>query len=244
MDAWLFDLGNTRLKLAPLREDGRPGDVVALAHGADVADALHAHLPARFDVAYVASVADDARRVRLLDALTRRVSRISLARTAARGLGVRIAYAEPAQLGVDRYLAMVAAHARGGDALVCGVGTALTIDLLDREGVHHGGCIAPSPTLMREALTERAPHLPAHGGEPLDFAASTRDGLASGCVGAAVALVADRLRAAQARLGRRPALRLHGGGADALQALLPGAEMQPHLVLEGLAIWAAVEPSA
>ena len=32
MSRWLFDLGNTRLKCAPLHDDGSLGEVVALAH--------------------------------------------------------------------------------------------------------------------------------------------------------------------------------------------------------------------
>jgi len=243
MDAWLFDLGNTRLKIAPLTAGGGVGEVRALPHTGDPAAALAAHLPARIDVAYVASVAGEAARVALLDALGRHERRIGLARTPAHGLGVRVAYAQPQRLGVDRFLAMAAARARGGDALVCGVGTALTIDLVDAAGRHHGGCIAPSPTLMREALHERAPHLPPAGGTFAPFAADTLDGLAAGCDGAALALIRERQRDAAMRLGRPPALLLHGGGAAPLLPHLPEARHAPHLVLEGLAIWAAVEQS-
>ncbi|HZH42777.1 MAG TPA: type III pantothenate kinase, partial [Lysobacter sp.] len=145
MDAWLFDLGNTRLKAAPLRADGRLGPVLALPWQDGIEAGLSEHLPARFEAAYVASVAGEPVRLALLDALTRRARRISLARTQAAALGVRVAYAQPQRLGVDRFLALAAARARGGDALVCGVGTALTLDLLDADGRHHGGCIAPSP---------------------------------------------------------------------------------------------------
>ena len=74
-------------------------------------------------------------------------------------------------------------------ALVCGVGTALTIDLIDADGRHLGGRIAPSPTLMREVLHARAPQLPETGGDYVDFAADTEDALASGCEGAALALI-------------------------------------------------------
>ena len=41
MSAWLFDLGNTRLKCAPLRDDGTVGAVIALPHREDdIADAF------------------------------------------------------------------------------------------------------------------------------------------------------------------------------------------------------------
>ncbi|QNP41488.1 type III pantothenate kinase [Lysobacter solisilvae (ex Woo and Kim 2020)] len=242
MSTWLFDLGNTRLKCAPLR-DGRVGDVVALPHReADLADALLRLLPERIDVAHVASVANEALRVALLQALTLRARRITLARTQRVFGGFRIAYAQPHKLGVDRFLAMLGAHARFREpVLLCGVGTALTVDLVDADGLHLGGRIAPSPTLMREALHERAPHLPVHGGEPVDFAADTEDALASGCEGAALALIEASRIAAQRRLGRMPRLVLHGGGVEELAACLPDATHATALVLDGLAIWASVD---
>ena len=45
---WLFDLGNTRLKCAPLHADGSFGEVLAAAHGGvDPAQACAAILPRR-----------------------------------------------------------------------------------------------------------------------------------------------------------------------------------------------------
>ena len=242
MSAWLFDLGNTRLKCAPLL-DGRIGEVVALPHReADLEAALASALPSRFDVAYVASVANEDLRVGLLQALTARARRVSLARTTRSFDQFRIAYTQPRKLGVDRFLAMLAVHARhDGPALLCGVGTALTIDLLDARGQHVGGRIAPSPTLMREVLHERAPHLPAQGGDYTEFARDTEDALASGSTGAALALIEASLDTAQRMLGEPVRLIMHGGGADELVAHLPAATRVPNLVLEGLAIWAAVD---
>ena len=156
--------------------------------------------------------------------------------------GVRIAYAQPQRLGVDRFLALVAAHARAArPALVVGVGTALTIDLVDANGEHLGGRIAPSPSLMREALHARASQLPARGGEFVEFAADTDDALVSGCEGAAAALVAQSRAAAQALLGRAPEVLVHGGGAQSLLGRIEGAAAAPSLVLEGLARWARME---
>lgn len=240
MNAWLFDLGNTRLKCAPLI-DGRVGPVQALPHAMPVAPALAGVLPARFDVAYVASVAGDALRVDLLDALTRHCQRIELARTQHALDGLRVAYVAPARLGVDRFLAMLGARAGlDGPLLVCGVGTALTLDLVDAGGRHLGGRIAPSPVLMREALHARASQLPADGGEWTDWATDTDDALASGCLGAAHALIRDGLDAAGERIGRPVTLVLHGGGAEPLRPRLPEAHWRPGLVLEGLAAWASM----
>ena len=97
---------------------------------------------------------------------------------------------------------------------------------------------------MREVLHARAPQLPASGGDYVDFADDTEDALASGCDGAAIALIERSLDAAGRRLGQRPRLVLHGGGSDALAAHLPSATQVATLVLEGLALWAGVERSA
>lgn len=245
MTAWLFDLGNTRLKCAPLL-DGRIGEVIALPHReGDLAAALAGTLPERIDVAHVASVAGDTLRVTLLLALAQRARRISLARTQASFGGLRIAYAQPHKLGVDRFLAMLGAHTRYREAvLVCGIGTALTVDLVDATGRHVGGRIAPSPALMRAALHDRAPQLPSQGGAYADFATDTEDALASGCEGAALALIESSVEAATRHIGQRPRLLLHGGGLGEIAARLPAATPVPSLVLEGLAIWAAVDTTA
>lgn len=244
MNRWLFDLGNTRLKCAPLDGDGRIGQMRAIAHdGAHFRENVAAVLPARFDEACIASVAPAGLRVCLLDLLASRCARLTMACTLRQFDGVAIAYDHPERLGVDRFLALVGAHARGGGStLVVGVGTALTIDWLDADGRHRGGRIAPSPALMREALHARVAQLPGAGGRYVEFAPDTDDALESGCIGAALALVERSLQAAATQAGAMPLLLLHGGGGEALRELLPQAIDAPTLVLEGLARWAWAGP--
>lgn len=244
MTTVLFDLGNTRLKYAALRDDGSLGDVVAVAHDGDALPAdWDAALPARFEAAALTMVGATALRAQLLDALAARCGRISIARTVAAFGGLRIAYPQPESLGADRFLAMLGALANKRIAtprLVVGIGTAITIDLIDADGLHRGGRIAPSPALMREALHARAAQLPEHGGECVAFADNTPDALRSGCDGAALALIERGLRDAGTLLGATPALILHGGGVEALSGLSGDATRAPTLVLEGLAAWATI----
>ncbi|WP_045726637.1 type III pantothenate kinase [Xanthomonas sp. GPE 39] len=236
MSDWLFDLGNSRFKFAAL-EHGQLGPVQAWPHGAEAMDmAAMAALPSGA-TAYVASVAAPTLTAVVLEALEARFAQVQLVRTTAVCAGVRIAYVQPHSFGVDRFLALLAAHGQG-DVLVVGVGTALTIDLLDCDGLHRGGRIAPSPTTMRQALQHRAAQLPAEGGMYHEFAADTADALASGCDGAALALIERSLQQADALLGRWPRLLLHGGGVSPLLHALPTAELRTSLVLEGLALWA------
>ena len=242
---WLFDLGNTRLKWAcadRARTDALgEGDVRVLAHAsdADALDAAFADIRAG-DRAWIASVASPATTVAVEAALAGRGAEVLHAITHSARAGVRIAYADPSRLGVDRFLALIAAHARAPGAwLIASVGTALTIDLLDAVGVHHGGLIAPSPTLMRESLAARAPQLPVAGGKVVDFATDTTDALASGAIGSARALIAHCLRSARRKLGTTPTLLITGGGADALcDGWRLRAERVPELVLRGLQVYA------
>ena len=249
MTQWVFDLGNSRVKCAPLQADGTLGNVFAFAYDegliAALARAVPADAPREAAEAILASVASPARTALVVDWLTTRFGAVSIARTQSSLAGVRIAYDEPARMGVDRFLALLAARRRGARPwLVVGVGTATTIDLLDAQGRHHGGRIAPSPHLMREALHTAAAQLPAMGGHYVEFATGTVDALASGCDGAALGLVERSLRQARDALGEPPALLWHGGGAAALAASLQAGEMAPALVLEGLAVWARLGAGA
>lgn len=239
---WLFDLGNTRLKWARMDGDAL-GEVHVLAH------AQAAGEPARLSRAFVgipggatawlATVAGDRLAADVGDALMQCGVRVRRVHAQATFAGVRIAYADPARLGVDRFLALVAAHARAPRPwLIVSVGTALTVDLLAADGSHHGGLIAPSPTLMRDCLVQRAPHLPSDGGAVVEFATDTPDALASGCALMARALIEHSLHSGQQRVGEMPTLLLSGGGAIALGDDWPApVEREPNLVLHGLRLW-------
>ncbi|HEV2286092.1 MAG TPA: type III pantothenate kinase, partial [Steroidobacteraceae bacterium] len=156
MGVLLVDAGNTRIKWARL-DGNRPARGKAAVHHAwrpaDFASRLLR--PARgIDGMIVASVAG-ARLNRALRSAARRagiaVWFVSVPRRAG---GVTVGYAEPWRLGVDRFAALVGAHALfdGVPLCVVGVGTALTIDLLDGAGRHRGGVIVPAPDLMVSTL--------------------------------------------------------------------------------------------
>ena len=237
MSDWLFDLGNSRFKFAPLQGDSA-GSVQAWAHGAEAITSSALDALPQGDTAWVASVASAALTAEVMQILQSRFSTVHVAKTLPQCAGVTVAYARPEKFGVDRFLGLLAVAPAQKSVLVVGVGTALTIDLIDADGLHRGGRIGASPTVMREALHARAVQLPASGGDYAEFANDTADALASGCDGAAVALVERSLRQAQQLLGSEPVLVVHGGGALPLLPLLPDADYRPALVLDGLARWA------
>ena len=79
--------------------------------------------------------------------------------------GITVGYREPWRLGVDRFAGLVGAHHLFAGIPVCvvGVGTAMTLDLVGRDGRHFGGAIIPSPALMVETLLHAHPWHPPPG---------------------------------------------------------------------------------
>jgi type III pantothenate kinase len=241
VSAWVFDLGNSRLKFAcaDSASDPAAGTASVTHDGSGFAEGWEASLPTSPGVAWLASVASASLTARLVDALTTRGARVETVAAAREFAGITVAYADPSRLGVDRLLAMAAVRDRDPSAaLVVGVGTALTVDLVDGGGVHQGGRIAPSPALMRAALERKVPHLPAEEGMYVEFASDTPAALASGCTGAAIALIERSCAQAQARLGTPVRVWLHGGGAAELHPWLPASIHAQGLVLAGLALLA------
>ncbi|OOG66362.1 type III pantothenate kinase [Rhodanobacter sp. B04] len=246
----LLDLGNTRLKWAL---QAQPGSW--LAHGAvgwqeDVAVVLQlawSSLP-RPDQIAAGSVVDSVREAVVTTSAVRQFGREpNWLRTPVSACGVRNAYAEPQRLGVDRFLAMVAAHADGAaPCVLAGVGTALTLDALTAAGQHLGGLIAPGPQLMQQSLQGATARVrPERPGEILELADNTADAVTSGCWQAAAALIERFATHMAPRLGGSASLVLGGGDAEALLPLLSLPVRLSHDgVLRGLALWADAQVPA
>lgn len=235
---WLIDAGNTRLKLARLPEQGQPlaPSVMSYATLADAAPPWTTDEPV-----VVACVAANAHRERLQSLLP---PTARWATTPALGLGIQSAYAQHHKWGVDRWLALAAAHARHrgtqGSAVV-DIGTATTFDLCDADGRHQGGWIAPGPVALIEALGRGRTALPQASADmpaTLGLARDTEDGLLLGALHCAVGSVHAALDAARAQGIAR--LILTGGGARLLQRYLPAdaITIADELVLEGLMLYA------
>lgn len=238
----LVDFGNTRLKWALWNDGRREIGGIFVHRDTSLEAALTSNwssLPAPQSI-HVASVVDDEREQALRAVIEKHFAlSAEFVRSPPSALGVRNAYREPHRLGVDRFLAMVALHAASARAQVLvSCGTALTLDGLDAEGNHLGGLIAPSPSVMRQALGAATARVGEAPGHLVAIADNTSDAVWSGTALAAVALI-ERFHAdVTARLGTPVALVGDGGGIDEWMALLPGIERGRDLVLRGLALWA------
>lgn len=240
MNALLLDLGNTRLKWAraDAREfvagapvaHGEPGWTQALARAWSGVAAPEVALLAAVAREEVVAAATETLRTVFPVA---RIERVHSRRAAQ---GMRTAYEDPARLGVDRFLGVLAAWRRGiAPALVVGVGTAVTVDALDDSGLHRGGWIAPSPRLMRKAVLGETARVAWSGDARIaPFPVTTRDALESGCWQAIAGLVERCLRGFRGK-GVAPRVLLTGGDAGRLGSILDAPhELAAELVLEGL----------
>lgn len=238
----LIDFGNTRLKWAT--EDGgglRLGGVFAHRNRA-LGAALRTEWPefSRLDAVLVASVVGAEREAELDQLVQARFRlRATFLRSPAQGLGIRNAYAEPARLGIDRFLGLAALHAERPRAQVlASVGTALTADALRADGTHLGGIILPGATLMRSSVLSGTARGGAPGGAFRPMPESTADGVFTGSLYASAGAIDRFLVVAGQELGCAPTLVLTGGGVDELAPVLGAAERANDLVLRGLALWA------
>lgn len=236
----LLDVGNSRIKSGVVRADGLD-EVVALPHAGDPA-AVVAQLPeVQPQAIALANVTGADHEQRLCAALQTRYGCVpQVARTQPRCAGLQIAYADPARLGVDRWLMMLALWCEAPTAFgVAAAGTALTFDAVDAQGQHLGGYIAAGLTTHLQALLG-ATRFPTGTVDERYTAALGQD--TESCVrqGAFLAcLGALQLAARQYPTSR---LVLSGGDATLFQPHLPGWVPRPHLVLEGLLAWLEQAP--
>jgi type III pantothenate kinase len=244
----LVDIGNTRIKWARL-DDGHLGVRHAAAHaGWQVEDYARRVIGSARGVTriLVASVAGKKVDAALAAAARRAGVSAKFVSVPRRGGGVTVGYDEPWRLGVDRYVAAVAAHHlfKGVAVWAVGVGTAMTLDLIAADGKHKGGVIVPAPALMVDTLLTRTSGIRrrARGGAAEAkglLARSTRAAIRQGARFAAAALIDRAVAEAQELIGKRPLVVVTGGESAAVRTLLksPAAGV-PDLILKGLAVLA------
>ena len=231
----LLDIGNTALKWA-YAHDRALVDPGFAPHAGEPARTLR-QLPATsVDAVWIAHVTGSALEAELVDAVRAQFGRApQFARSRAQWQNLHNRYREPERLGVDRWLAMIAAwDEHPGAACIVDAGTALTADVIDAQGRHQGGFIAAGLATQQTAVlgatrfaTRDVDATAYRLGLGDDTESCVRQGALLACLGAI-----DRA-AALAGPGAR---RLIAGGDTPL--LLPQLsadwEHRPSLVLEGL----------
>ena len=247
----LIDAGNTRIKWGWLQPDGTVAAGTPYAH-ADIAvpellpAAWRASAPATGVVTvWLCNVAGPA-----IDTILQTQAAAVFSHpvqwhrvvASANAAGLRNGYRHPTQLGADRWVSAIGAHALWPDTplLVVTAGTATTLDVITSDGLFRGGMILPGLSLMAHALARGTAQLPEVTAitPPLPaWADNTQDAIALGCLSAqcgAIQLAWERLVADAAP--RVPRCILSGGAGDVLTAALAVPHTRyDNLVLAGLA---------
>jgi type III pantothenate kinase len=243
-----LDIGNTRIKWRLLDTGGFGYSEGVAANLVELFDAtVSRHSVGRVRVACV-------RGGKLLDELIRLLAengqlQVEVAKVQRQCQGLSVAYEELDRLGVDRWLAMLAAFRDAdGACVVVDCGTAVTVDLVEADGRHQGGYIVPGLRLMPDALTRntaiRLTGEPAWGLEPGN---STEDAIYHGALKMLVSLleltVASELSGLSVSRDELPTVYLTGGDAPLIARFarfqsLPKASLKQveGLVFQGLAL--------
>ncbi|MGA7594166.1 MAG: type III pantothenate kinase [Gallionella sp.] len=156
--------------------------------------------------------------------------------------GVRNRYAEPAQLGSDRWAALIAAWHRVQRAcLVVDSGTATTVDMLSGQGEFIGGLILPGIELMQRSLASAANQLKSAQGSYVPFPQNSADAIYSGAIQASCGAIERQYNLLD---DDHAPLLLSGGAAQLLlphldrQRLVTPPQVVDNLVLQGLLLMA------
>lgn len=236
----LVDLGNSRLKWGV--DNGAhiiPGAPIRLDRGMFVENIVNAWkgLEAPRQVA-VSSVSSEALNSKIREAAVRLwpSTEIVIAQTSKMALGVQNAYKNPKQLGVDRWLCMLALRRYYSiPACVVDCGTAITLDLLNGKGIHLGGLIMPGLTLMKKSLYQGTQQLQFTEEKfPVGLSDSTEAGIYNGTLFSVVGMVEHVLKKQKGKFN----LILTGGDAEIIaENISIEFTIEPDLVLQGLSVY-------
>lgn len=152
--------------------------------------------------------------------------------------GIVMRYENPRQVGADRIVNAVAAHARfGGAVIVVDAGTATTVDVVTGKGEYLGGAIAPGIETGAEELFRRAARLhrvdltKPREAIGRNTAESIRSGIYYGAVGGIDEIVTRILK----ELGKPAKVIATGGLCEFIaQDSRTITHCDPYLILEGL----------
>jgi type III pantothenate kinase len=236
-----MDFGNSRIKWR-LREGQNVivRNAVAREKGlAEIKSAIQNYIE-KIEAVWVASVLDENAKAWINFWVRKNIGLTPV--YAASGLevaGVINGYDDPARLGVDRWLAMIAAFNVCHTAcIVISAGTALTVDLVDQDGRHLGGYIVPGWKTSVLALNHNTQliNLMELKASKLEPGTYTQSAVVHGLGACYVGLIQNAITQLAAQTGANDhAILATGGEASRLLEFFPDIQLHEELILDGLA---------
>lgn len=252
-----IDIGNSRIKWAIFNVS----DVQSYAVREYTAENFSAvlnefELPDKTCAVMVSLVARGALRALLTEwLLAKGFGDVRFARTHNEQCGIVNSYAAPENMGVDRWLAVIAAFEfarKKSSKAVCVIdcGTAITVDVVSAQGAHLGGLILPGYRTMLRSLVDAADNIKDHalfkgvptglgGGLVGGLGVDTPEAIVQGCTQQIVFGLSGVVAHQKKVLSADIACFVTGGDGEWVSALLSASlgvenKYYPHLVLQGL----------
>lgn len=240
-----IDQGNTALKWQ-LYEQNKRLSAGAFGNDASLVDSFKRFEGNTLSAIYVASVANSA----FEDALNKWAKQCSqpapiFVRSTVKACGLTNGYEKAEQLGVDRWLAMIAAHHKySGMLCVVDSGTALTMDVVSAEGLHLGGFIVPGSELMVSSLLLNTQQIDlALEAKESGLGKNTTEAVLLGIEQMLQAFVNQKTQQLMGQYGQPIKVVLAGGHAMVLaKGLLGKYWLEPDLVFQGLRLMVGRTP--
>lgn len=223
----VVDAGNTNIKWTWFTADG-----IAHKWSGDVALAPRDCEPDNIVLASVRSKDDD---IALESSIAARFPNVPVRaiQSEREVCGVKNSYAEPERLGVDRWLAAVAAyHEYPVPCVIVDAGTAIKVDFVDAPGIHLGGYIVPGLELMESCLVAKTAKIRYQQNEIVPASAiphSTATAVSQGCLEMALGFL-ERL---YEKHGHATWLVTGGAGYSLMSQLNRECIVDEHLVAKG-----------
>lgn len=253
--ALLIDIGNTRIKWATISKKAVTPDLLEpelLKKGSIIHDGHFSSLKiddlpgvSEIDEVLISSVLTQESNENFKVAIKYKypLAEINFFKSQKTAFGVTNAYESPETLGVDRWLGIIAARFDTSceqGVIVIDCGTAITIDVADKNGKHLGGIISPGLATMRKSLnlaTERLQLVDSGNVKP--HCSNTIDAISSGTTLSLVGLIEHIINNTAG--ADQYSIFLTGGDANGLSKYLTTEHLtdriivEPDLLLKGLA---------
>lgn len=229
-----IDIGNSRIKFWLVGEDG----LLARFSHADE-QALLTWLQQQGAIKHVtlASVRSKETTERLLQLFSMPLQLVEI--VSYNETLLTSAYSNPHLLGIDRWLATLAAKTirqHAYPAIIVDAGTAITIDVLSADGDHIGGYIVPGLAMQVQSLGQHTHKVRVDNPQwsAVGIGKNTQDCVSHGALAAIVALIKQTKQALEAEAGLPVVMYLTGGDAPLIKPFIAEAKHVEELVLLGL----------
>jgi type III pantothenate kinase len=241
----LVDIGNSRIKWATITEEGLGDSQIAERAKTGIKATLNKQWKSLKDIesVYVSNVGGDKIAAQL-EEWTQKHWEITpnFIQSEKKRFGVNNAYKVVEQLGVDRWLGLIAArqHARVATCVI-DCGTAITVDVVTKYGDHQGGLILPGLGLIKQTLVDKTDALTDEIDESgiKTLATNTYTAIQIGSLYSTTAALEQIIADLKEQFRNRIRFIITGGDAESLLPLLPeNVAHYPDLVLKGLAFYA------